>query len=92
MSVPQTIGFEMRVFFRQIERSADKPEYIDLVFHVFEKMMDRYRVERKRRKVADRATSAQYRLFLTDHGRRACEADADCKARHADVDGRWLNV
>lgn len=92
MSVPQTVGFEMRVFFRQVERSSDLPESIVLVFYTLEKMLDRYRTERKRRKVADRATSAEYRLFLTDYGRRACEADVDCKARHADVDGRWFNV
>jgi len=88
MSEPQTVAFEARIRFDQIERDSTRPSEIQLVFPTLEKMLDRFRQERKRRAIADRATSGEYRLFLTAHGKAACAADADCAARHSDV-GTW---
>ena len=91
MSVPQTVGFEARIRFDRIERPADKPAEIELVFHTLEAMETRYRKERHRRALADRATSGQYRLFLTAHGKAAVAACPDCAKRHEDV-GTWHSL
>jgi hypothetical protein len=85
--VPQTVGFELEVRYDRFER-GDKPATATFVFHTLEAMETRFRKERKRRALADRATSGRYRLFLTAHGKAAVAADPDCAARHADV-GTW---
>jgi len=90
-SVPQTVGFELEVRFDQIERSSDRPSSASFIFFSFEKMLSRFRQERRRRAIADRATSGRYRLFLTDHGKTAVAADPACAARHADV-GKWFSL
>ena len=89
--VPQTVRFELEVRWDRIERPADKPVSKLFVCETFEGMLERYRVERRRRAIADRATSARYRMLLTEHGKQAVAADADCRARHQDViDGKWF--
>lgn len=88
MSVPQTVAFDAIIRFDQIERDTDQPREIQLTFNTLERMLTRFRQERKRRAIADRATSGKYRLFLTAYGERACDADAACRERHADV-GTW---
>jgi len=92
MSSPQTVGFEMEVSFRNIERSADLSETETFVFHEFEKMITRYRLERRRLKRANQATSARYRMFLTDHGKSRVQADVACADRHKGIeDWKQLN-
>lgn len=90
MSVPQTVRFEMIVRYDRIERPADQPVASEtLTFETMEKMDERYRKERKRRKLADRATSGKWRTVLTDHGREVIAAgDVYCRAAHANV-GTW---
>jgi len=90
MSVPQTVGFEVRLQFDHPERTG--PRTLDLVFHDFHKMEQRWYTERHRRKRSERPTSGQYRMFLTAHGKQAVAADPDVAARHADVDGHWSDL
>lgn len=88
-----TTAIEMEVRYDRFER-GDKPATATFVFHApqgIEQMEARFRKERKRRALADRATSARYRLFLTAHGKAAVAACPDCAARHADV-GKWMEV
>jgi hypothetical protein len=83
----------MRVYFNRIERPADKPTYIDFDFHMFEKMFQRYYTETHRRAYADRATSAEYRMHLTDHGQAVCATDSYTRDAHKDaIDGTWFKV
>jgi hypothetical protein len=91
MSHPQTVGFELEVRYDRWERGTELPRTQEFVFHTLEKMETRYRTERKRRALKDRATSGRYRLFLTEHGKQACAADPDCAARHSDV-GTWHSM
>ena len=89
MHVPQTVGFELRCSY--VPDGFDHKIHADFVFHDFGKMLERYYKEKKRRKISDQAISAEYRLFLTDHGKRACESDEDCAKRHENV-GKWMNL
>lgn len=91
--IPQTVSFVLTVRYRQIERSNDLPDSVSYEFTNFEKMLTFYRKERRRRNIADRATSATYRMKLTDYGIARCQSDADCAARHVDaINGREMNV
>ena len=93
MHTPQTVTFSMRVHYNRIERPADKPMTVDLVFHSFEKMIRRYYKETHRRAYADRATSAEYRMNLTDHGRQVCADDAyRAEAHAAAINGTWFSM
>jgi hypothetical protein len=90
---PQTVGFELEVRYDQMERPSDLPRTKEFVFHSFDKMPERMRVEKRRRKLADRATSGRYRMFLTDHGKQACAADIDTRNRHQEaIEGTWFNM
>jgi len=92
---PQTISFIMRVRFDHIER-GDKPREVELAFDCLEKMEERYRTERRRRRRGDRATSGTYRQVLTEHG-KAMIADPNEPLITADkyedaINGKWFNM
>jgi hypothetical protein len=92
-TTPQTVGFTLRVFYCHADRPISQPYYVDYTFHSFQKMWNRYGTERRRRAYADRATSGQYKMFLTDYGRAMVNADEVCRDRHADaIDGTWFDA
>tara|TARA_R110002051_G_scaffold308814_1_gene381063 strand:+ start:251 stop:526 length:276 start_codon:yes stop_codon:yes gene_type:complete len=71
----------------------DTVHEVTIAFDEFEAMFVRYGKEKRRRKVADRATSATYRMVLTDHGREVVANDIDGAERHADaINGTWFTV
>ena len=84
-TVPQTISFELKVWYLQIERPSHLPVVKTFQFEVFEEMLTFYRKERKRRALADRATKGVYRQVLTDHGKQVCATDEYALARHQDA-------
>ena len=51
----QTVQFELRVHYRQIERPDHRPASETFAFDSFEKMIARYYKERRRRALAARA-------------------------------------
>ena len=94
-NVQQVTSIECRIQFNQIERPTSEPREITLNFNTFEGMVERIWKEKKRRKIADRATSAQYRLVLTAHG-HAKIASTDPLDAHAtkeyfaeEISGEW---
>ena len=93
MSVPQTVTFILRVHYMHANRPSHLPTVIETPFETFEGWHVHYYKERKRRAYADRATSAEYRMVLTDHGREVCDNDADRAWAHRDViNGKWFKV
>jgi hypothetical protein len=74
-TTPQTVSFVLTVSYRQIERPAHLPETVDFEFSDFCEMSAFFQKQRRRRKLADRATSAEYRQVLTDHGREMLASD-----------------
>ena len=68
-STPQTVTFVLRVHYLQIERPAHLPTYVDFEVDEFEQIGEIVRREKRRRAIKDRATRAEYRQVLTDHGR-----------------------
>ncbi len=93
MRKPQTIRFEMRVRFDRFERPANKPQELTFNFDSLEKMESRFRLERRRRAIGHRATSAAYRMHLTAYGEAVCEADEQRRESHADaINGKWFDM
>lgn len=93
--VQQTVSFEMRVYFRQIERPSHLPESVLMQFDTLEEMLERYSKERRRRALADRATSARYRQVLTSHGYEMLNSDDPhySKERYADaINETWFSL
>lgn len=91
--VQQTVDFTLRVFYKHIKRPANLPSYADFQFDSFEAMLDFYRVERRRRAYADRATSGEYRMNLTDHGRSVISECPYREQAHRDaIDGTWFKL
>ena len=89
----QTVQFELRVHYRQIERPDHRPASETFAFDSFEKMIARYYKERRRRALADRATGGEYRMHLTHHGVSECRADTSCRERHSDaINGTWFSM
>ena len=89
-TVPQTVSFELVVEFNRIE-SVKKPR--TYLCDTFEAMLAHWSKERNRRALKDRATSARYRMHLTEHGKQATAEDAACAARHKDaIDGKWFEM
>jgi len=92
---PQTVSFSMRVQFNHMERDPDKPREIELAFDSFDKMIQRYAVERRRRKRGDKATSGQYRMHVTTYGWSKINSDDPhyTGERYADaISGKWFNM
>ena len=90
---PQTIKFELRIHFRQIERSSELPAFKDFLFDSFEAMWNRYCKEKNRRALADRATSAEYRQVLTDHGKMKLAHGEIREESYRDaIEGNWLKL
>jgi len=92
--VPQTVSFVANFRFDHIERmGTGQPEQVTREFDSFEALMETFRVERRRRKNADRCTSATYRMVLTDHGREVCRNDEYRAKSHADaINGTWFKM
>ena len=90
---PQTIKFELRLEYMQVERSTDRPTSAIFLFDSFEKMMDKYHAERRRRALADRATAGSYKWILTDHGQNVIAHDEDRRRAHQDaIDGTVFKI
>ena len=89
--VPQMVSFEMEIRFDNLQRDASLPRSINLVFDCFDKMYARIRQEKRRRRIADRATSARYRMHLTAEGRRAIRENEYRAESHSDaINGTWF--
>lgn len=102
VQTPQTISFVLRVTYKWYERyEAGKPEFVDFEFEDFCEMIEFAHKEKRRRSKSDRATAAEYRQVLTEHGREMIgkfEADPDTfyyyspeKYRDA-IDGTWFKI
>ena len=79
-TAPQTVSFELTVFYHHIDRNGET--VVTREVESFEGMFDIWRKESCRRKNADKATGAIYRVVLTDHGRQVCSQDVACKESH----------
>jgi len=92
--VPQTVSFRVSFRYDHSDRlGTGLPSERVEDFDVFEDMLSAVRKEKNRRAYRDRATSAKYRMVLTNHGREVCEADEYRRKSHADaIDGTWFKV
>ena len=84
-ATPQTISFTLTCRYMQNERPSELPTSMDFHFTEFEAMLTFYRKERRRRKLADRATAGTYKHVLTTYGWQRCANDVDCAGRHRDA-------
>ena len=87
MSNPQTVSFEITTEYRHFARPLNQPTLVTTPFERLEDMLEFYHKERRRRSYADRATSASYRMVLTDHGRDMISSDDEhySEKRYADA-------
>ena len=86
-----TVSFVVRMYYRHSKRPSELPTYADFECDSFESMLALWSKESRRRALADAATSAEYRMTLTEYGQAKTAADADCAERHADAtEGKWF--
>ena len=86
-----TVSFVVRMHYRQWKRPSELPSYADFECDSFESMLALWSKESRRRAIADRATSCEYKMTLTEYGQAKTAADPDCAERHADaIDGKWF--
>jgi len=91
--VKQTVRFTTVMLFLHAELTEGKEREVQLSFDSFEEMIERWRVERRRRKRGDRLTSAQYRMHLTDAGKARIKEDEYARESHKHaIDGTWFPV
>ena len=89
MKTPQTVSFELRLRYMYWDRvEAGLPEWRYFKFENLEEMISFAMKERKRRARKDRATTAEYEVVLTEHGKEVCESDPVRAASHEPLLGK----
>lgn len=91
-TTPQTVDFELRLQYLQVERPAELETVKFFEFDSFDKMIEFAYAERRRRRRIDRATRADYEVRLTAHGREVCEADERRKASHEEMLNKYHKI
>lgn len=89
----QTVEFEVRLTYLNFERPYHWDASRTLKFKVLEQMLDFVRKEARRQDVKLRATTGEYRMVLTDHGKDVCANDSYRATSHKDaINGTWFKL